>query len=270
MTKNKRERKTKETASQNLMSELHTIVLQNRDVLCKLTKVLQDSTSRLDALEVKVDVLSTRVESHEENMDSSVTSQYNDIGLRFDNVSNLINKFVSSQETYTTAELTSQKGVKLEECDVLNRLQNLEYAIKRIEESTLRKENKLRAENFKKDNQILWSDTMNARKRSFWKYMQNKSKEELYRSWIQESPEYLPLKYRPRVNPTDDEKVIQQKITSSRQKYAEDITLMASYAEGHAQKTASLDTVIAEEAHRLEIDEVTRQEISTLWKEETD
>ena len=48
------------------------------------------------------------------------------------------------------------------------------------------------------------------------------------------------------------------------------ITLMASYAERYAQKTTSLDTVITEEAHRLEIDDLTRQEISALRKEDTD
>ena len=85
------------------------------------------------------------------------------------------------------------------------------------------------ANEFKENNSVFWSDTLNKRKKSYCKCLQNERKSKLYEKWIEDYPQYLPLKYRPRLNPSDSPVLVQQKLASSRQKYVDDIDLMKRY-----------------------------------------
>ena len=55
MTRAKKERKAKEVTTNSLL-ELQTIVLENREILCKFKEVFTDLYSRIDTLESKIDV----------------------------------------------------------------------------------------------------------------------------------------------------------------------------------------------------------------------
>ena len=68
----------------------------------------------------------------------------------------------------------------------------------------------------KKENSVKWKDIMNRRKKSYWHCLQNFKKADLYSNWVQDSPSYLPLKYRVKVNSSDSETATQHKIEAAK------------------------------------------------------
>ena len=55
------------------------------------------------------------------------------------------------------------------------------------------------------ENAIIWKERMNQRKIVHWHCLQNAAKAQLYNDWVTESPDYLPLKYRPKINENDSD-----------------------------------------------------------------
>ena len=84
--------------------------------------------------------------------------------------------------------------------------------------------------------EISWTRLVNNRAISYWHGLQNYEKARLYREWIEFCPDYLPLKYRPRVNESDNELAIDQKLAAAMTRYQDDIALMTTYSEQHEEK----------------------------------
>ena len=100
------------------------------------------------------------------------------------------------------------------------------------------------------ENAITWRLKLNQRKISYWHCLQNAAKAELYNDWLTESPDYLPLKYRPKINESDSDFLLQMKSEEAHQKYIDDIDLMYEYSYQHEEKIleieADVKTVIEE------------------------
>ena len=88
---------------------------------------------------------------------------------------------------------------------------------------------------------VPWRELLHLRAISYWHCLQNYSKAELYGEWLENSPEYLPLKYRPKVNSSDSQLAMEQKLKAAEQRYRDDIKLMYSYSEEHEEKVDGLD-----------------------------
>ena len=119
--------------------------------------------------------------------------------------------------------------------------------------------------------QVTWKDTMNYRKKAFWHSLQNYGKAKLYTEWIEHtSPDYLPLKYRPRVNDTDYSEATENKIEAAEKRYHEDVNLMQQYHEEHAAKVKILDremeTTIYDKAETVNHAQI----LLNMWYEETE
>lgn len=100
------------------------------------------------------------------------------------------------------------------------------------------------------ENAITWRLKLNQRKISYWHCLQNAAKAELYNDWLTESPDYLPLKYRPKINESDSDFLLQMKSEEAHQKYINDIDLMYEYSYQHEEKILEIEddvkTVIEE------------------------
>ena len=84
--------------------------------------------------------------------------------------------------------------------------------------------------------EITWKRLINNRAISYWHGLQNYEKARLYQEWIEFCPDYLPLKYRPRVNESDNELAISQKLAAAMTRYQDDIALMTTYSVQHEDK----------------------------------
>ena len=283
MTKSKQERKLKAQAD-NSVAEMQKMIHQNRDVLSDMAKYFCDFNTRLEALECEIEVL----KSEKSDSFTAISSQCDDIHHRFDHVSSMMEEYMTSQQStppITRSEtedeshvisptngLCTRNNVEEEEDNIRERVKQLETSVKNLTDSatsqTAIASEKTAAQKFKAQNQVLWSDSMNSRKKCYWKFVQNDRKSALYERWTEESPQFLPLKYRPRANSTDSPVLIEQKIGQSHRKYRDDITLMKAYAEQHIVRTKKLDKVIQEEALGKDLGENVIREIKILWEEE--
>lgn len=279
MTKAKRERKFNE-ARNSPLSELQTMVEQNREIFSDLAKHFRDFNSRLDVIESKIEDM-----NREKCCVKEGGSNHCDrLQQRIDSISSLMTQYLTSQENSapptTSYHVTSPRETNLNKTpcgdieDVYERILALEQSIRRIDESTKRKhsdDSRIKsARKFKSENTVLWSETMNARKKSYWRYFQNLKKSRLYDNWISECPEYLPLKYRPKINASDCGMLKERKMGQAFLRYKEDITLMECYTERHKIKTETLDNIIRERAEYLGLDGFTITEIALMWEEEAE
>ena len=117
--------------------------------------------------------------------------------------------------------------------------------IKITEEQTSKKVKK-ECNLLKDKHNVVWKEAMNARKTGFWHSLQNYEKAQLYTEWIDNSPEYLPLKYRPKVNASDGHLAVEQKVNTAKAKYRDDISLMMHHSDNHDEIVKSVDVQIQE------------------------
>ena len=122
----------------------------------------------------------------------------------------------------------------------------------------------------KEGNSVIWKETMNERKKSFWHGTQNFGKAKLYTGWIEDSPEYLPLKYRPKVNTSDSQITIDQKVILAKIKYRDEIKLLYQYSEDHDLKVLEVDSHMNEIIENITSSELHRNVLLQMWAEETE
>ena len=148
---------------------------------------------------------------------------------------------------------------------------SLSISIERLENKITEefRANKLKevALQIKDEHQVVWNDAMNKRKQSYWHSLQNQCKAALYEQWINESPQFLPLKYRPRVNPSDCQETVEQKVKLAEKQYRDDVNLMRHYEEIHAMRVSSADEHIQHILESVDCEE-TRNLTAKLWNEE--
>jgi len=275
MTKAKRERKC---AAKDSLSELETLAQRNRDLLGELATQFCHLHSRVESLETQIEELKQKTDV---GGGVSIPCDHN-IQQRIDSISSLMTEYLTSQQTSalptTPCQMISPRDTDIEKipCEVnqeiLDRILNLENSFRRLQECAQEKkdENSIirNARKFKSANSVVWSDTMNARKKSYWKYIQNLEKSRLYTNWIKEDADYLPLKYRPKINASDAAVLIEQKTNQAALSYRADISLMRHYTERHKRKTEALDKILIEQAESQGLDECTIEEITQMWEEE--
>ncbi|MCP4458234.1 MAG: hypothetical protein GY816_09465 [Cytophagales bacterium] len=117
-------------------------------------------------------------------------------------------------------------------------------------------------------NIIVWKEKMNERKISFWHYLQNAAKAELYEMWLLDSPDYLPLKYRPKINEKDSDMLLQMKSEEAQQKYTDDIDLMCEYSQQHEERVQKIDSEIKNLINEWTFSEEENSGILEIWAAE--
>ena len=108
-----------------------------------------------------------------------------------------------------------------------------------------------------------WTDLQKQRGKYFRNFVKNQKKAELYNSWIQNSPGYLPLKYRPKRISGEIHSYTNARVEEAKQRYHNDCQLLQQYAQIHEARYKELD---AEARNMISKSVETSDQDETMWK----
>ena len=115
-----------------------------------------------------------------------------------------------------------------------------------------------------------WQDKLNDRKLHYWHFIQNDKKSQLYTEWLECSPLYLPLKFRPTKLNNEVPAATQQRIEVARGRYRGEIEVLRSYAESHKRKYLDIDQNIDSLISSLTQSAAEIKILNTWWHNDTD
>ena len=118
------------------------------------------------------------------------------------------------------------------------------------------------------ENAITWKLKLNQRKISYWHCLQDSAKAEQYNNWLTESPDYLPLKYRPKINETDSDFLLQMKSEKAHQKYINDLDLIYEYLYQHEEKIPEIEADVKTVIEEWTLGEEENSCIQDIWTAE--
>ena len=104
---------------------------------------------------------------------------------------------------------------------------------------------KEKCQNIKQNISLIWQETLNTRKQACWNSIHNYEKANLYEEWSKKSPNFIPLKYRPKRIENELPEITSRRISEAKLKYRNDIDNMRTYAQRHIDKTEEMDDRIA-------------------------
>ena len=93
---------------------------------------------------------------------------------------------------------------------------------------------------------LKWQDSLKQRRKSHWNYIKNENKASLYEEFLKQSPEYLPLKFRPKRIPNESESATNARIQQAQQSFKASIVVLKTYASDHLKKRDEVDKHIME------------------------
>ena len=94
----------------------------------------------------------------------------------------------------------------------------------------------------KRNIRITWGDLLHKRRKSYWNFIKNKQKSQLYSDWVKSAPDYLPLKFRPKKITGENHDCTKTRIKTAHYRYRDDIQLMMEYAKVHITRVKSIDS----------------------------
>lgn len=115
---------------------------------------------------------------------------------------------------------------------------------------------------------VEWSECMNDRKKSFWHFILNRRKRLLYTKWSEETPQFLPRKFRPKF-PNNKPEIAKIRLREAHQKYHNNIQEMKIYEESHLEKFKSYDDRIMCRIDMFEIEPEVKNKLQDLWFTDT-
>lgn len=88
---------------------------------------------------------------------------------------------------------------------------------------------------------LKWKNSLNKRNQCFANHFRNQEKANLYSEWLESSPEYLPLKFRPHVSPGERDDIRKVKISEAKIIYNNSVTTMRNSSDVNKAKFSSID-----------------------------
>ena len=116
----------------------------------------------------------------------------------------------------------------------------------------------------------IYIQTLNERKKFYSNFVKNHNKARLYREWMESSPEFLPLKYKPKRIPGEIPSHTKAKVSEAKHRYKNDVNLMMEYSRIHQARVVAAD----KKMHQLIIDSCKNEEelaaaLAQIWADET-
>ena len=125
-------------------------------------------------------------------------------------------------------------------------------------------------EALKKQIQLTWSDNLRQRSKAFANFIKSKEKAELYENWLTESPDYLPLKFRPKTIAGNNTTIADLRMKEAKSAYKSEVQILRTYALTHENRVHEIDQQMKLAIE--DIAEITENDKSALlewWKKET-
>ena len=184
-----------------------------------ILRAISKLTDSIDNLSSNLNLLTTRIK-HIENDITGLKEQHTNTKEAVDD----------------TLSLCTQNA---EIMDSAHRLTNIIINEKKTNEV------KERCITIKQSLSLIWQETLNKRKQACWNAIHNSEKANLYEEWINKSPNFIPLKYRPKKHENELPEITTRQISEAKFKYKNDVDNMRTYAQRHLDKTIEMDEKMA-------------------------
>ena len=149
----------------------------------------------------------------------------------------------------------------------MDRVQELNDVVLHEKRKNMVKEN---CQKIKQNLSLIWQETLNTRKQACWNSIQNYEKANLYEEWTNKSPNFIPLKYRPKRIENELPEVTRRRISEAKLKYRNDIDNMRTYAQRHIDKTEEMDDRIALLIEKSSEKEEERNMLNDWWSNDVE
>ena len=225
----------------------------------KMSKAVENIISKMSLLQSELEKLKI---SNKNIVDNSIPSMETKLLM---SMSELKTEILATKNEKINSEISSS-GKQI------NNAYNFDETLLRVEQLNdlllkEKRENILseKCRKIKSQNSLLWNDTLNKRKQAYWNFVKNQKKSDLYNIWRTETPNYLPLKYRPKRIENEITEYTQSRITEAKLKYNNEISIMKAYATHHQQKYNDLDHSMTKIINSLTPYDDERHKLIEMW-----
>ena len=116
---------------------------------------------------------------------------------------------------------------------------------------------------------LQWTKSLNDRKKFYRNFVKNYRKATLYKQWMEESPEFIPLKYKPKRIPGEIPTFTAAKIEEAKMRYKNDVDAMIEYSKIHQGRVTKIDGEMKELISQSCEEEEQATTLQDMWREET-
>ena len=113
---------------------------------------------------------------------------------------------------------------------------------------------------------MTWRDTLNKRKQAYLNHLKNKSKADLYEEWLTSTPNYIPLKFRPKAIIGNNQRVAELRIAEAMSSYRTAVQTLRVYAETHQERCSFFDSLMADCIDKISESDDERNLLKERWE----
>ena len=216
----------------------------------QLTEEATDRHSSLtDCVSDSLDLISAEIKDH--------------VSAKFEQISNLTKHSEMRQFTDTepgSTDSPGQESLQPEETIALAKIILEEKKTRSVREQCRKVRRKLG---------LQWTQSLNDRKKFYRNFVKNYRKSTLYKQWIQESPDFIPLKYKPKRIPGEIPTLTAAKIEEAKRRYKNDVDAMTEYSKIHQARVTKIDSEMKQLISQSCEDEEQATTLQEMWREET-
>ena len=149
-----------------------------------------------------------------------------------------------------------------------NIISELRCDIHKREESVKSEEKDAACSAIKVSMERVWKDLLNRRSLTFEHYHKCLEKAKLYEEWITTSPEYIPLKFRPKAIVGNNKTVEKLRVEDAKKTYRTDVQLLMTYAASHQERIQATDELIVSAMKEHTEDESHIELLKQWWEKD--
>ena len=123
--------------------------------------------------------------------------------------------------------------------------------------------------NIKNRMAVFWSRSLSQRKKSFWHHCMNSSKANMYIKWIDDYPEYIPLKFKPKHIAHENDEARTHRVNEARRQYHSSVDLHKTYAASHEEKFKAIDATVITHIESVTAQPEERRILKEWWTDDT-
>lgn len=163
----------------------------------------------------------------------------------------------------------SELGMQSQSNIMQSTLESIEEAAKFLKKKELQQENEKEARKIKRKHMTEWNENLQKRKKRFWHSIQNGNKAKLYTQWAEETPDFLPRKFRPKYISNENPEITKVRVKEAHQKYRFNIEEMEIYAKVHDDKVQEIEQKMSLWTNTLDATQQIKHAVQDQWITDT-
>lgn len=158
----------------------------------------------------------------------------------------------------------------IEDGELTATLQSIKEAAETIKYKNKEEKAVKKARKYKNLNFTDWNKASEMRRKYNWGHVMNKKKAELYTRWQEETPQFIPRKFRPKKSPGEIPEITKMNIEHAYNLVDYNIKEMHVFAAYHEEKLKDIDVQMCSKIDASNLDEDVKGKTKDLWYEETE